>query len=417
MIPSSSSSHPATSPIAPSPFPPLAAVPASPYGTLAGELFLYGSGGRAAFESLPFPSPSRWKDEVATDPPSSSSVDHLSPNKCVLLGGLSDGLMPVPYTSPLNDACLRSDGWSLVQPVLSSSYLGFGHGSLARDTREIDELLSYLICHRGAEAFCIVGHSTGCQNAVHYLAHGHASLVDRVELVVLQAPVSDREHAAHDNPVQYQTNLELAQQMVQEGKAHEMMPRSAFWAPITAQRFVDLHDRGGADDYFSSDYTKEELEERLSHVGRVLSASTDNEALPDPSTNSATLTPTPSSGEPHRQRQRRRRRVLVAFSGSDEYVPSFVDSHRLATRLADAMNSGCPRPTLLPQQQEQDGSPASDEEASPTDAAAAKEVNGEVVAEVMYLPNANHNLSQGPDDIATFIGRVELLLRTVRPVD
>jgi pimeloyl-ACP methyl ester carboxylesterase len=371
-------------------------VPLSPYGTLAGELFLYGSGGRAAFESLPIPSPSLLKDEDATDPPSSSSVDRLSPNKCVLLGGLSDGLMPVPYSSHLNDACLRSDGWSLVQPVLSSSYLGFGHGSLARDSREIDELLSYLVCHRGAEAFCIVGHSTGCQNAVHYLAHGHPSLVDRVELVVLQAPVSDREHAAHDNPVGYRKNVDLAQQRVQEGKADEMMPRSAFWAPITAQRFVDLHERGGADDYFSSDYTKEELEERLSHVGRVLSSFTDKVIPQDPSSNLA------------------RRRVLVAFSGSDEYVPSFVDSHGLATRLADAMNSERPRAAtpLLPQQ-EQVGNAA--EEA--TDAAAANEASGDVITEVLYLPNANHNLSQGPGDIATFIGRVEQLLRTVRPVD
>jgi pimeloyl-ACP methyl ester carboxylesterase len=415
MIPPSSSSHPATSPIAPLP-PPLAAVPASPYGTLAGELFLYGSGGRAAFESLPV-SPRR-SDEGAMDPPSSSSVGRLAPNKCVLLGGLSDGLMPVPYTSHLNDACLRSDCWSLVQPVLSSSYLGFGHGSLARDSREIDELLSYLVCHRGAEAFCIVGHSTGCQNAVHYLAHGRASLVSHVDLVILQAPVSDREHAAHDDTVQYQTSLELSRQMEQEGKADEMMPRSAFWAPITAQRFLDLHERGGADDYFSSDYTKEELEERLSHVGRLLSSSTDNEAPPDPSDSVSALTPT-STGEPirQRQRQRRRRRVLVAFSGSDEYVPRSVDSHRLATRLADAMNSGCPQSaTQLLLQQKQDGSAASEEEASPTDAAAATEVNG-AVAEVLYLPKANHNLSQGPDDIATFIGRVEQLLRTVRLVD
>jgi Protein of unknown function (DUF1749) len=370
MIPSSSS-QPTPSPAPPySPPPPLGAVPLSPYGTLAGELFLYGGNSRAAFETLPI----RRDDDTTDRSLSSSSVDRLPLNKCVLLGGLSDGLMPVPYTSHLNDACRRSD-WSLVQPVLSSSYLGFGHGSLARDTREIDELLNYLVCHRGAETFCIVGHSTGCQNAVHYLAHGHPSLVDRVNLVVLQAPVSDREHAAHDNPTGYRTHLEVARHMVQEGKSEEMMPREAFWAPITAQRFLDLHDRGGADDYFSSDYTDEELESRLSHVGRVLSSSTDTKTPQGPSYSTNT---------------RPRRKALVAFSGSDEYVPSHVDSRILATRLVEAMNSGCPKDV----------------------ADIANESSG-AVAEVLYLPAAKHNLSLGPGDVATFVGRVEHLLRPV----
>ena len=52
---------------------------------------------------------------------------------------------------------------------------------------------------------------------------------------------------------------------------------------------------GGADDFFSSDFSHDELQERLGHVGN-----------------------TPSL-----------RRCLVAFSGKDEYVPSTVDSRKL----------------------------------------------------------------------------------------
>ena len=90
--------------------------PLSPYGTFAGSLFQY-SRNLVAFESAP-----------PTGPPPI--------RKCILIGGLSDGLVPTPYTKKLEEAC-HVQGWSLVQPVISSSYLGFGNGSLDRDTNEI----------------------------------------------------------------------------------------------------------------------------------------------------------------------------------------------------------------------------------------------------------------------------------------
>ena len=94
----------------------VAVPPLSPYGTFTGDLFQYG-GNRVAFESPAAPS--------ATTGPSPSP----SPNKCILIGGLSDGLIPVPYTTGLQQVCAET-GYSLVQPLLSSSYTGFGHGSL-----------------------------------------------------------------------------------------------------------------------------------------------------------------------------------------------------------------------------------------------------------------------------------------------
>mmetsp|Transcript_11094 Transcript_11094/g.14595 ORF Transcript_11094/g.14595 Transcript_11094/m.14595 type:complete len:133 (-) Transcript_11094:1494-1892(-) len=125
-----------------------------------------------------------------------------------------------------------------------------------------------------------------------------------------------------------------------------MMPRSAFWAPITAQRFLDLQDKGGADDFFSSDYTDMELQERLGHVGQQTYESTGLQ-------------------------------VLVAFSGADEYVPSTVHTKHLTQRLCDAMNVHCVhRP----------------------------------VATSLYLPTANHNLSQGEGDATTFVAKVKELL-------
>lgn len=269
---------------------PKVSVPFSNYGLLSGQLFLY-AGGRAAFES-PLP--------VGSD------VASLSRKKCILLGGLSDGLLPVPYTQLLADACHESS-WSLVQPVLSSSYTGFGHGSLQRDCDELQELMRYLIDYRNAEEFCFVGHSTGCQDAVYFLGNAAKDLCDKVSVVGLQAPVSDREGAAMVEG--YSEHLCAARSLVEEGNGQEMMPRSAFWAPITAQRFLDLHEKGGMDDFFSSDFTDDELAVKLRHIGK------DRNAL---------------------------LRVLVACSGADEYVPSHVDSRALTNRFVAAMNLDCP---------------------------------------------------------------------------
>jgi hypothetical protein len=322
--------------------------PLSNYGILSGQLFLY-AGGRAAFESSS--SPLVAKDELPT----------TTTKKCILIGGLGDGLLPVPYTHELERACQQQTNengqngqWSLVQPILSSSYLGFGHGSLARDCAELQELMQYLVDYRQAEEFCLVGHSTGCQDALYFLEHAASEWISKLRVVALQAPVSDREGAMSQDS--YQTNLELAQSLATHDKGQERMPRAAHWAPITAQRFLDLNEKGGTDDYFSSDYTDEELCARLQHVGM-----TNNQDL----------------------------KVLVAYSGADEYVPSHVDKSLLTDRLVAAMNSKCNN----------------------------AENNGRsppvVVAQRLFLETGNHNLSKGPGDGKLFVDTLAELLKSV----
>jgi predicted alpha/beta hydrolase family esterase len=298
------------------------AVPLSP--SIAGELFLYARG-RAAFESL-----------GAT---SAASATQHAPNKLILLGGLSDGFMPTPYATPLTAACEQM-GWSVVQPILSSSYMGFGNGSLVRDSEELDELLQYLVQHRSCQNVCLVGHSTGCQQTVHYLKHGLEANREKVKVAVMQAPVSDREHAMTEP--NYTKYLDLAKAMIAEGKDQEMMPREAFWAPITAQRLLDLHLVGGSDDFFSSDFSDEELANRLGHMGVNCPAS------------------------------------MVAWSGSDEFVPETVNGEALMNRLASAMNS-----------------------------------NGGQSAKGLFMPTGNHNLSLGPGDDDKFVAEICKLLKEV----
>lgn len=186
----------------------------------------------------------------------------------------------------------------------------------------------------------MIGHSTGCQNSVHFLKHGPSNLVEMIKAVALQAPCSDREGVMTES--NYEKNIKYARSLKLSGQEMELMPRDAFWAPITAKRFLDLQDRGGADDFFSSDLSDEELVERLGHIGLL---------------------------------HKTLKHVLVAFSGSDEYVPNHIDSLALTERLVEAMNtkSGC-------------------------------------VAKALYLPTANHNLSEGDGNIDIFVGEVSKLL-------
>lgn len=313
--------------------------PLSPYGVFAGQLFQYSTNpSLIAFESLP----------------PSSTAQHVAANKCILIGGLSDGPIPTPYAKLLEEKC-HSLGWSLVQPILSSSYLGFGHGSLANDTEELVRLMEYLVCHHSAERFAFVGHSTGCQNSIHLLKHGKRDVVERVKVVALQAPVSDRESLTL-TPGDHAAHMSHAKSLRSENKGDEMMPRSSFWAPITASRYIDLFDVNGEDDFFSSDLTDKELRERLGHVGSV--------------------------------GRETGLHLLAAFSKKDEYVPESVDKDVLLERLVSSMNGIGGADTAVEQ--------------------------GRAVARGLMLKDANHNLSEGDGDKESFVKAVgELLVESL----
>lgn len=60
----------------------------------------------------------------------------------------------------------------------------------------------------------------------------------KLRFLALQAPVSDREHMAMvPTATDY---VSMAREMQAGGKGSEMLPREAMWAPITADRFLDL---------------------------------------------------------------------------------------------------------------------------------------------------------------------------------
>ena len=73
---------------------------------------------------------------------------------------------------------------------------------------------------------------------------------------------------------------------------------------MTAQRYLDLHDVGGADDYFSSDLADDEMRKRFSAFGA------------------------------------RGVGCLVAYSGADEYAPKSVDKPKLVEKICGACAAG-----------------------------------------------------------------------------
>ncbi|CAI5532957.1 unnamed protein product [Closterium sp. Naga37s-1] len=237
------------------------------------------------------------------------------PRHVIILGGLTDGLLPTQYTARLASE-LAAAHWSLLQTQLSSSYFGYGAASLEQDAAEIDELIAYILKRYQASEVVLVGHSTGCQDIVAYLKSTKAIHRSAVKAAILQAPTSDREcmeqqarEGGKDTEDAFEEMKRAAQAMIAGGRGAEMMPRSADpLAPITANRFHSLACTGGDDDLFSSDFPDEELKERLGHMG----------ALP----------------------------CLVILSGEDQYVPSSIDKKKLLERLCAAM--GGATPALIP---------------------------------------------------------------------
>eukprot|EP00897_Mesotaenium_endlicherianum_P006887 jgi/Mesen1/6226/ME000320S05418 len=246
----------------------------APVARMAGTLIRWGGGSKVAFQS-------------------GTSKKHV-----IVLGGLTDGFFATRYVPPLAEALVKN-GWSLVQTLLSSSYIGYGIASLDQDAEEMEELINYLVTEEHSEGVVLVGHSTGCQDIVHYMKrdmeHSKAVLG-----AVLQAPVSDREFLA--TLPESAGGLEVAEKMIQEGKGEELMPRHVNpHAPITALRYYSLGGKGGLDDLFSSDFSDEELESKLRHMSNVA--------------------------------------CQVIFSMEDEFVPDSVNKEHLAKRLAAALGT------------------------------------------------------------------------------
>jgi alpha-beta hydrolase superfamily lysophospholipase len=156
----------------------------------------------------------------------------------------------------------------------------------------------------------LMGHSTGCQDAMEYVTGpGHESRLP-IDGVILQAPVSDRETLCSSLGESYEEIVKKAQSLMDNNRGENVLPlslgRTVFGrTPISAYRWLSLlsPNKDGDDDYFSSDLSDEKLRQTF---GRF------NKQTP----------------------------LLILCSGADEYVPSHIDVSDLIKRWTLMVESG-----------------------------------------------------------------------------
>lgn len=180
----------------------------------------------------------------------------------IVIGGLTDGLLSLPYFSLLVDKS-RTMGVSVIQPLLSSSYTGFGTSSLEQDAQELTSLIEFLI-DREMKSIILLGHSTGCQDILWYLKHHYKPEHD-VKRVILQGPLSDRDYFSTSLP-NYTELLNWAAAKVGSNRGDEVYPRIVCNAPMTAYRLYSLLAPLGDDDFFSLDLN---VSERRNKFGTI----------------------------------------------------------------------------------------------------------------------------------------------------
>lgn len=232
----------------------------------------------------------------------------------IFIGGLLDGLLTVPYLGMLSSK-LKEIGWSLIQIQISSSHIGWGTGSLVRDSSEIGELVAYLRSAAGGnrETIGIMGHSTGCQNTIHYLSKFEPSENQILDFGILQAPVSDRISGGESIPKdEFDESVEYAKDLIDSGNQNELMPskyaKYFFSVPTTAYRWYSLMSVRGDDDFFSPDLTQDDFKLTFGKIEKP---------------------------------------VLALYSGADEYVPKWVDSKGLMAKWAASSTTMSPLSKII----------------------------------------------------------------------
>lgn len=231
-------------------------------------------------------------------------------NILIFLGGLSDGLLTVPYVPHIVSSL--PPFWALIEPTLSSSYKQFGISSLGKDVAEIVQLVEYVQTLHPNGKVVLFGHSTGSQQVMHYcIAPGSRP---KIHGAVFQASISDREALTTFVPSDdYQSTCTVAQSYISDGRGEDILPfkltTSSFQTvPMSARRWISLASPGpaheGEDDFFSSDFDDERLSKIFEPLGKM------------------------------------GKRITFLYSGSDQYVPSAIDKSRLVEKWHEHVKRG-----------------------------------------------------------------------------
>ena len=263
----------------------------------------------------------------------------LSANVLLFIGGMFDNFLSPPYVAELAQALARPEQgmskWTMMQVQLSSAGTQFGMSSLDKDVQQLGYAVEYIrkyvtssLSVKQDVNIVLMGHSTGCQDAIHYLLSPVSTGQTRppIQSIILQAPVSDREvflaklEQSNEARDAYSGILKRIESIPDPQRDKTMLPldqTKTFFGPVpmSAARFTSLTSpcspaQPEQDDLFSSDLTDQRHQETF---GRIATS---------PSLDVSKL--------------KQAAMMLVLVSGSDEYVQPFVDKKKLLSRWASA---------------------------------------------------------------------------------
>ncbi|KAI9786590.1 MAG: hypothetical protein M1839_006139 [Geoglossum umbratile] len=242
------------------------------------------------------------------------STRHPPKNALLFVSGLGDGLLTVPYAKTLSFH-LPPLSYTLVEVLLTSSYTGWGTGSVSRDAQELALCVSYFRTRKPSDGkIVLMGHSTGCQDTMEYLTGRGREARPAIDGAILQAPVSDREAIQMAlSKEAYQQSVAAAQSLISNNQGSEILPSTLTSnifgpAPCSAYRWYSLasspHSNAestatATEDFFSSDLPASHLQQTF---GRI-----------PPNTP-----------------------LCILYSGLDQFVPGVVDKKALVQRWIEA---------------------------------------------------------------------------------
>ena len=258
------------------------------------------------------PQPSQTSGVLHHIPPFTAFEPSFAPNLeniILWIGGLFDTYHSTRY--PYTLASSLPSTWSLAQLLLSSSGRQWGISNLDQDVAEMSKAVAYFRNLKPNGKIILMGHSTGCQDAIHYVTSAATEGEKRADIdgFILQAPVSDREAMVSFMPKEkYDAANKLAQDYIDSGRGEDVLPSASVdmgSCPVSARRWLSLASPNGKgqDDYFSSDLPDERLK---ASFGKITSK-------------------TP---------------LLILYGEKDESVPAHVDKEAMIKRWVKIAEDG-----------------------------------------------------------------------------
>lgn len=102
---------------------------------------------------------------------------------------------------------------------------------------------------QGVKKIILVGHSTGCQKSVFYLAKTKNQ--KQISHIVLLCPISDYATMIKFEKARVKLVEKLARRLVKSGKPHQLLPTNIWPFLHDAQRFLSLYTKDSIEEIFS----------------------------------------------------------------------------------------------------------------------------------------------------------------------